>query len=211
MVLEVAGTGGESSSVGGAFGQKAIRGVIINPIVPLSLAFHFNPHTVNQDKQNNYNIETPTGFNAPIVTWVSGGVKRLKFDLHFENTPGGVDSRQVTFNTPLIGARGAISVLQSFMEPEKDLLDFIGGGELQKPPPECFLILGLRFWRTRLVSAPIDELLFDLLLTPERILASLEFIVLEEGIINEVNQVSRKALAIIESTVGFVSTFLTIF
>jgi len=204
-------TVGSAAPVGGAFGQKAIRGVMINPFTPLALAFHFNPSTINQDKQNNYNIDTPTGFNAPIVTWVSGGVKRMKFVLHFENTEGAVDSRQVTFNVPLIGARGAISVIQSFLEPEKNLLEFIGGDELQKAPPECFVILGLRFWRTILVSAPIDELLFDLLLTPERILTSLEFIVLEEGIISDVNQVSRKALALIESTVGFVSTFLTIF
>jgi len=207
MALEVGG----STNVGGAFGQKAIRGVMINPFAALALAFHFNPRTINQDKQNNYNIDTPTGFNAPIVTWVSGGVKRLKFDLHFENTEGAVDSRQVTFNVPLIGARGAISVLQSFLEPQKDLLEFIGGSSIQKSPPEVFLVLGLRFWRTRLVSAPIDELLFDLLLTPERILAQLEFIVLEEGLISDINQVSRKALALIESTVGFVSTFLTIF
>jgi len=206
MAVEISGGG-----LKGGPNDKAIRGVMINPFTPLALAFHFNPRTINQDKQNNYNIDTPTGFNAPIVTWVSGGVKKMKFDLHFENTEGAQDSRQVSFNVPLIGARGAISVIQSFMEPEKDLLEFIGGSSIQKPPPECFLILGLRFWRTRLVSAPIDELLFDLILTPERILASLEFIVIEEGLLSDVNQVSRKALALIESTVGFVSTFLTIF
>ena len=182
-----------------------------NPLTGLALAFHFNPSTIEFDKQNNWDIDSPIGFNAPIVTWTSGGEKRMRFDLVFDNTQGAIDSNIVTFNVPLTGARGAISIIESFLEPEKALIQFLEEEEVAKPPPECYVILGLRFWRTRLMSAPIQELLYNKLLTPTRIMSFMEFLILEEGVINQVNQATRKTLALVESTVGFSSTFLTVF
>ena len=220
--------------------QRAVRGVMANLDAGLALAFQINPQEVQHDKEVNYEVDQPVGWNGPIVTWVSGGKRSIKFNLFFDGTQAAVDSglslpnvpmlKTSTTNSPsiqaasvpiptrgrpgsppFVGVRGVEAVLDSFLEPQAPLAGFLGSKVQNRPPPECYLLLGVRFWRTRLLRAPYREVLHDKLLTPLRLYADLEFLVLEEGAVQDANLIQRKALATAESTVGFMATFLSVF
>jgi len=199
------------------FKTKAVRGMMLNPNIknPLALAFHVNPTQIEIDKQNNWDIETPLGFQAPIVTWVSGGRKMIKFDLFFDGTKAAEQNGLTFFTVPFIGTRGVISVIESFLLPDKGLIERFApnpdGGNKTPPPPDIILVLGARFWKVKLLTAPLKEILFDKFLTPMRLMTSLEMIVLEEGKIQVVDDATRTGFSLIESTVGFVSTNISVF
>jgi len=191
-------------------GTRAVRGMVVNLKSALALAFQVNPMQIEVDKRNNWDIDTPVGFEAPIVTWVSGAEKHIRFDLFFDGTKAGVESGISLFSIPFTGVRGQIAVLESFLAPQVPVVDIFKRQNIMNAPPDVFLIIGLRFWRCKLISAPIQEILHDKFLTPMRILSALDFIVLEEGSLHRVNVATRRTLAALESTAGFINTNLSV-
>ncbi|HAA58676.1 MAG TPA: hypothetical protein DCE42_28195 [Myxococcales bacterium] len=192
-----------------AFGARAVRGALINTKVPLALAFQFNPIQITFDKKPNYEIDNVPGFDAPIVTWTSGGPKFISFDLLFDRTQGSVDSNLVKVVSPLVGTLGVEAVLESFIRQRGRLIDQISGKETNQPPPDCLFVFGVRWWKCKLLTAPINEILFNGLLVPERCSVPIKLVVLEEGTSNRINKRMRASLAAQESTLGLASTLLT--
>ncbi len=192
---------------------KAIRGIIANEDALIALVFHVNPNKIEWEKETKYESEAPAGFDAPIITWVSGGPQPLKFPAMFDSTKAAVDNNFVKFNIPLLGVLGPEAVIESFMRPQVGPLDFLFGAkdEVAAPPPTVFVMLGLRFWRCRMKKAPFTENYFDFLMVPQRVTIPFEFEVIQFGTIYDVNTVLRGGLTLVQSTAGNIATILAMF
>lgn len=223
------------------YAAKAIRGVMTNLDYGLALAFQVNPMEIEFDKEVNYDLDTPVGYNGPIITWVGNGPRKIRLNLFYDATQAAVDSGLAVLGVPtvrtspttplqitpgnlpvptrgslgappLLGVRGIISVIESFLEPAQPFSEPFGIRSIQaRSPPSCILILGLRWWLTQLLSAPMKEILHDKLLTPLRMTVGLEFLVRESGEIQDANLLTRRALAAAESTAGFAASAFTVF
>lgn len=203
------------ASIEQVFGNKAVRGMLLNPSLTdpfalLALAFQLNPKEVSITKKTNYEIDEVPGFDAPIVTWVSGGATRIEFELFFDATQAAVDSNLTKVVSPLTGTLGAEAVLESFLRQQTNLIDEISGKDSIKPPPDCYFIYGLRWFKCKLLTAPIKEILHNKLLVPQRFTVPIQLIVLEEGTFHKINKLLRLALALQESVLGTLSTQLTV-
>lgn len=192
---------------------KSIRGILANEDALIALLMHVNPETIEWEKEALYDSEAPAGFDAPIITWKSGGPQTLKFEAMFDSTPAAVANNFVKFNIPLLGVLGPEAVLESFMRPLVGPLDFILGpkDEVAQDPPPVFVMMGLRFWRARLKKCPFKESYFDFLMVPQRVKVPLEFEVVQYGEIHQGNASIRGGLALIQSTVGNIATLIAMF
>ena len=182
-----------------------MKGFLTNPEAGLLLKFQFNPIQIEWDKRIDYEIESVGGWPAPIVTWVSGGDKRIRFELFFDRSKSGKASGAWTVDMPGIGVQGALAVIESFLYPQEGPFEFrnaLTGEQRFVAPPDCYLILGTRWARCKLLSAPIKESMFDSALVPIRATVTLEFLVLEEGALAMVDHIKRKVFAGLGSTLG---------
>ncbi|GAG84437.1 unnamed protein product, partial [marine sediment metagenome] len=100
---------------------------------------------------------------------------------------------------------------ESFLNPPQDLIELFGGDSILKPPPEVTLILGLRFYQCVLNVAPIQEILFNWLYIPQRMVVPIELWVIEEGTIEDINVGVRAVLALVQSTIGVITPFVDVF
>ena len=190
---------------------KAIRGMMLDPDGLLMVVFPVNPMVIEIEKEVKYESETPTGHDGSIITYVSGGKKMLKYSLMFDRTDSATSSGFQVFSIPLIGVEGVEAVFESFLKPKKTLLDLIIPPTIVKPPPDCLIVMGLRFWQCKLTKAPFKEKLHDFLLTPKRVYIDIEAEVNERTSVNDANDTIRIVEALLESTVGSIATELTLF
>ncbi len=182
-----------------------MKGFITNPEIGMLLKFQVNPTQMEWEKTVSYDIQEVGGWPAPVVTWVSGGQKRIRFELFFDRSKSGKASGLWKVDLPGVGVQGAIAILETFLYPQEGIFSFrnaLTGEQKFVAPPDVYLILGARWARCKLLSAPIKETMFDGMLTPIRLFANLEFIVLEEGPLSMVDNVKRKVFAGIGSTMG---------
>lgn len=182
-----------------------MKGFLTNPELGLLLKFQFNPTQIEWDKKTDYSIESVGGWPAPIVTWVSGGEKRIRFELFFDRSKSGKAAGAWTVDMPGIGVQGALAILESFLYPQEGPFEFrnaLTGEQRFVSPPDCYLILGSRWARCKLLSAPVKETMFDKTLVPIRATVTIELLVLEEGVLAMVDHIKRKVYAGLGSTVG---------
>lgn len=202
------------------FAPRALRGVMANMGQGLALQFQFNPDSIDFEKTNNWDIDYITGYNSPIFTWVSGKEKTIKFNLFFDSTAGSaslgpITSRSVpgVFIAPpgsIKTVQGQIAVMDSFQAPSVPSAISLGLDSVQLPPPDCYFILGVRFWRTVVMRAPRKEILYDHLLRPLRVTYEVELAVKETGNIQAMELIERKFLSLTESSIGDLETNLSV-
>jgi hypothetical protein len=205
--------------------QKAIRGILANLDQGIALAFQFNPTSITIKKSSNYEIEEIPGWEAPTVTWKSGGIQRIEFDLLFDesvtetgpfqlttNINGASLLRNLPANIPFIGTEGYKAVIESFMRPRRAFKQLTGDTSSFTAPPEGLLVLGPRFWSVVLDGeVAFQDVLFDLVLTPRRTTTKLSFAVLEEGDLNALNVARRNALAKGQTALSGANAILDVF
>ncbi|QQO97374.1 hypothetical protein Molly5_89 [Maribacter phage Molly_5] len=188
-----------------AIPRARFRGFISNPDAGLFLPFMLNPQPLTINKTVNWETEAVPGLAAPVHYFQSGGEKIISFNTFFDNSAAGVSSNLYPFVNP-VGVRGIESILEAFLNPQATSItngEFNLAGAIKfKAPPLCTLVLGLRFWNGYLVSAPLEETKFNTNLTPTQFSSTLEFSVVEDGVINEANVLTRNGLALAESGVN---------
>lgn len=202
-----------------AIPKLAIRGLLANIEAGLVLKFQFNPNQIATTKAVNYEITDIPGWDHPDITWVSGGVKRIKFSLLFDRSPASSTFNAASpkdFRTvgvvPLVGTEAVKAVIESFLYPQRDLLSFLGSTAKFLPPPKGLLILGTRFFEVKMEGdSELVDMLHDSTLTPVRLMAAMSLIVLEEGKINELSATKRNALAKAESAFSLVDVSVDVF
>lgn len=199
------------TSINDAFGSRAVRGIMTNadPLNPLGLSFQLNPTRIRFDKQPRYEIDQVPGFDDPVITWISGGPKFIDFDLFFDTTQGAVDSGLTKIISPLKGSLGIEAVLESFLRQRTNLIDELLGVDPIEEPPDCILLLGLRWFQCKLLSAPIEEVLFNKLLVPQRITVPIRLVVEESGAFKRIDRIRRMTMALEESALTTTTTLLS--
>lgn len=175
----------------------ALRGILANLKAGLALKFQFNPAGWETTQDVSYQVQGIPGWDHPDIIWEHGGARRIKFDLFFDRTQGAVDSHFAAVGIPLIGTEAYKAVIESFLYPQRSILSFVGAPTIYIPPPRGTLILGTRFYDVILEGGQaLRDMLVDKLLTPVRLFATMSFLVIEEGTINDMNCATRKALAL---------------
>jgi len=180
------------------------------------LLFQFNPETIADNKQNNYETKNHTGFTAVDYPWISGGERDISFELFFDATAGA--------NTPHFGkgrntssSYGAatydtldkffpngtnddLDILRGFMYPKRQdetAPRFSKGGHIPAPkfmpPPVLIFSYGSMYLEGYLVSCPIEHMLVDKELIPRRSKATVTFKVIETYVPEVQNILSDKA------------------
>lgn len=185
----------------------ALRGALINTQAGLALKFQFNPTSLGWTKGVTYNVREIPGLDHPDVTFVSGGVKRVKFDQWFDRTQGAVDSRVAAVGIPLVGTEAVKAVVESFLYPQAPRFSPRARVQRFTEPPKAMLTLGPKLYETKMEGdQELRDALLDATLTPVRLFAALSFIVLEEGSINDVNVMMRRSLAVSAATIAVLDT-----
>lgn len=178
---------------------KALRGVIINVEAALGLKFMFNPVKTTTNKSVTYSIEEIPGWDHPDIIFASGGIHKIRFDLFFDKSLV-YDEAFKSIGLPLVGTEAVKATFESFLYPQRGILDFIGSTPKFQPPPRVLLILGLRWFECHLEGgADFEDRLFDRMLTPIRLFSSLSFMIIEEGTVNDIRVASRQGLALANS------------
>lgn len=180
--------------------EKAIRGILANISAGLALKFQFNPHQTKTSKDVTYSYPTTPGWDHADVIFESGGLRKIKFDLFFDKTDGVMGTGLETLGVPLMGIEPVKAVIESFLYPQRKILDLLGGPPRFTAPPRGFLMLGLRFWEVTMDGgAEISDLLMNKLLVPTRMSVPLSFTIIEEGTIAKIERAKRSGLSTVQS------------
>lgn len=188
----------------------AFRGILANVQAGLALRFQFNPTRIKHNKEVNYSVTPIPGWDHPDIVFESGGLRTIRFDLMFDRSgqldqgfvgPSDKSNFQTIGKIPLVGTDAVKAIIESFLYPERaGILDIIGGVERYKPPPRGILIMGTRFHEVIVQGGQdMEDMLLDPTLTPIRLFTSLSFMIVEEGVLNEVDTARRNLLAKTES------------
>ena len=185
---------------------KTAKGMLLNLNAGLMLPFMLNPRPITQRKNVSWDIEEIPGLPAPIHYYQSGGQKVITFDLFYDASEAGVSSGHFNF-VDLIGTMGIQSIIESFLYPQAYELKDISIRRLINQnkfvaPPLMYLVLGFRFWKGYLMSAPMEENKWNKNLFPTQFSTSIEFSVVEDGVINEINTGTRNTAALIKSSLN---------
>ena len=193
-----------------------VRGYMLNIDILKGIRFALNPNQISHEKYPKYEYEMVPGWPAPIVRYIANGEYRIKFDMFFDESRDTISHDLVLYLTPMVGTQGVKAILETFMLPEMKSDNRI---PVENPftkdppprkfiaPPDCFLILGTRWWRTKLVAAPMQEIKFDGWFTPTRMLSQLEFVVIEEGTLHDVMALTRQIYSFANTARDLVSAF----
>lgn len=183
---------------------------MVNIEAGLLLPFMLNPQPITHNKAVTWDIEEIPGLPAPIYYYQSGGAKTISFQLFYDTSSSDVSSG--FFRTVLpIQAKGFEAILESFLYPQSVDFSNFRLSSLAKQrkfisPPLVTLIIGYRFWQGYVTAAPIEETRFDNSLRPIQFTSQIEFSVVEDGVINQINTLSRNAMALSQSAISLIDT-----
>lgn len=183
--------------------NNRLPGLMANIEAGLLIRFQLNPMEVEVTKEVSYDIENVAGWDAPIVTWVSGGAKHLRFDLMFDRTSEGVGMGLSHESAKFLGVMDFAAQLESFLYPRYDNFFSFSTTKPMRPPPDCYFVYGPRWAKCKLLSAPVKEIVHSPLLVPERMTTSIDLLVVEEGLIHNINTATRKGLAVAGSAISY--------
>jgi hypothetical protein len=175
---------------------RGTRGLLANPKAGLMFKFQFNPTSLKIDKRPNYILRTPAGWDRPVIWYQNNGERIIEFDVVGDSTRGSDNVSGFVLPKPF-GVRDMIATLESFMLPETPLSS-MPNFKLRQfvPPPDCYFIYGLRWAKTKVLEAPVKEMLYDpYSLTPNRFFSSLKLLVVEEGSLYEYESAQRVLMA----------------
>lgn len=175
---------------------RATRGLLTNPKAGLLLKFQFNPHVIDFTKKPEYELQTPAGWDRPIVWYLRNSEKYIEFDLMGDSTPGSMGFDGASIVRPF-GVRDAIATLESFMLPETPILSMPNTKARQfVEPPDCYFIFGLQWAKTKVVEAPIKQMLFSKdSLTPQRFTTRVKLLVLEDSATGNYDAATRSVMS----------------
>jgi len=175
-----------------------IPGFLANPKAGLVLKFQLNPIELEDTKEVQYEVENVPGWDGPIITWVSSGARHIRFDLMFDRTEEGSSIGLYTksFYYDIVGVMDLKAILEGFLYPSFDKMFKLSDTKTMKPPPDCYFVYGVRWARTKMISCPIKEIVHDKFLIPRRITTSVDLLVMEQGMLHQINTATRKGLAI---------------
>lgn len=188
---------------------QTAKGMLVNLDAGLMLPFMLNPRPINISKRVSWDIEEIPGLPAPIYYYQSGGQKTITFDLFYDTSEAGVSSGHFSFVNPM-GATGVQSILESFLYPQfLDLKNPTKKAIINQnkfiSPPLVYLVIGFRFWKGYLMSAPTEETKWNKNLFPTQFTTSIEFGVVEDGVIDKLNTVTRNTNALLQSALNAVT------
>ena len=196
--------------------NHVMRGMMVNLDAGLMLPFMLNPQPITHTKSVTWETEEVPGLPAPIHYFQSGGVKTISFDLFFDGSEAGRSSGHFSVVDPT-GTLGSESIIESFLYPQAVSVkskEFSVKSLIRRKkfvsPPAVYLLLGYRFWKGYLSSAPMVETKFDKNLFPTQFTTSIEFVVVEDGIINELNTGSRNTLALLKSSLNAIDQLVNL-
>lgn len=183
-----------------------LKGMMVNLNAGLLFPFMLNPQPITIKKDVTWEIEEVPGLPAPLHYYQSGGLKTISFELFFDASEAAVSSGHTAIKDPT-GTLGMESILESFLYPQATELSDFSLKKLIKQnkfvsPPIVFLVIGFRFWQGYVSSAPIEETKFDKLLFPTQFKAPIEFNVVEDGVINDINTGVRNSLSLLRSSLN---------
>ena len=183
-----------------------LKGMMVNLNAGLLLPFMLNPQPITLKKDVSWEIEEIPGLPAPLHYFQSGGLKTISFELFYDSSDAAVSSGHTVLKDPA-GTLGFESILESFLYPQATELNDFTLKKLIKQnkfvsPPIIFLIIGFRFWQGYLTSAPIEETKFNRNLFPTQFKTQIDFSVVEDGVINDINTGVRNSLSLIRSSLN---------
>lgn len=181
------------------------RGFMVNYKEGLFLNFMLNPQPITITKQVTWDTSEHPGLPAPIYTFQYSGQKSLTFDLFFDESSAAQSSNLILTPNPA-GVLGIESILETFLYPSRKWAN----QAIYAPPPLIYLFVGLRFWKGFLTSAPFEETRFNKWLIPVQLKVTIDFTVIEDGLINDLNTNARMALAIGQSAANVFNYALAI-
>jgi hypothetical protein len=184
------------------YGYSSNRGIICEKkfvdVPERILLFQFNPEIITDDKSNNYETKSHTGFTSVDTPWINGGERVLSFELNFEasagaNTPlfnKGRDTSRM-YGKPTVqtlddffpnGTMDDIDILRGFMYPEVEdptAVRFTKGGHIPTPkfksPPTLIFCYGSIYLEGTLTDCKIEHSMWNSKLTPIRSKATIAF------------------------------------
>lgn len=162
------------------------------------LFFQFNPTTITDSKDVQYEERQITGFDSAKVIWISGGSRPLNFQLFLDATEasrknylgksGGpvLTSDEIFTHDPSRGVLNQVEFLQSLQRPyfpDANSPRFIRGGAINSPqftpPPEVIFVYGNFYLEGVITSLSIEYSAFNRDLIPLRATADITFRVTE--------------------------------
>ena len=175
---------------------RTTRGVMANPKAGLLLAFQFNPHVLDISKKPEYELQTPPGWDRPIVWYLRNGERYIEFELTGDTTAGSLGAEAAAIVRPF-GVRDMIATIESFMLPETPMLSLPDRKSRQFiEPPDCYFIFGLQWAKCKVVEAPIRQMLFDRdTLTPARFTTKIKLLVVEDSALGGYDAATRTLMA----------------
>jgi len=183
-----------------------MKGMMVNLEAGLLLPFMLNPQPITHSKAVTWDIEEIAGLPAPIYYYQSGGAKTISFQLFYDtsNVGAGLGAFSTVSSQ---GTLGFEAILESFLYPQSvDFSDFkLSSLARQRKfiaPPLVTLVIGLRFWKGYVMAAPMEETRFDKSLTPLQFTSQIEFSVVEDGVINDLNTTARNSRALLQSAIN---------
>jgi hypothetical protein len=187
--------------------SRSTRGVMANPAAGLMLKFQFNPHIVDFSKKPEYELQTPAGWDRPIVWYLRNGERHIEFDLTGDATAGSMGLDGASILRPF-GVRDQIATIESFMLPQTPMLSLPDPKSRQFiEPPDCYFIFGLQWAKTKVVEAPIKQMLFDKdSLTPSRFTTRIKLLVIEDSAMGNYDAATRSVMSLYGSAASAIGT-----
>ncbi|MFH0989833.1 MAG: hypothetical protein V1799_07445 [bacterium] len=187
--------------------RRATRGLMSNPNAGLMLKFQFNPHELLVSKKPEYELQTPAGWDHPIAWYSHGGERYIEFQLWGDSTQGAVNVEAANIVKPF-GVMDMISTIESFMLPESGMFSLPNKKTKRfVDPPDCYFIYGLQWAKTKVVEAPIKQMLFDPdTLLPNRFSTNIKLLVIEEGSISNYSSAQRLVMSRFSGVTSAVGT-----
>ncbi|MBK8933877.1 MAG: hypothetical protein IPM76_16500 [Chloroflexi bacterium] len=182
--------------------RQVLRGFLANidVIPPLIVTFQFNPETFSDNKAVNFADRSgDLGGNAPGKEYTGGGDRTISFLIKLHGLEQGTNALNPT---PLDnGISTELAKLRSFLYPKSDAWASWGAlmgneeGVRLNAPPTCIFGFGTKILECVVTQMTITEAQFNSMLAPVRADVNITLIVVEKGVLYELDKQRRNALA----------------
>lgn len=182
--------------------RQVLRGFLANidVIPPLIVTFQFNPETLSDNKAVKFaDRGGDLCGNAPGKEYIGGGERTISFLIKLHGLEQGTNA--LNPNPLDNGISTELAKLRSFLYPKSDawaswgaLLDKEEGVRLSAPPT-CVFGFGTKILECVVTQMTVTEAQFNSALAPVRADVNVTLVVIEKGVLYELDKQHRNALA----------------
>lgn len=185
---------------------KRIPGLFVEPRSKVFVRFQFNPTELKFNKHVRYDNDEIPLYHTTIPIFKGGGQQTIDFELFFDRTEASPQSGILRKSG--IGVMDVQAALETFLRPADSpglaslenlktiVRGLTQGSERIAAPPDCLFFYGTRWYKTKMLSAPMTESYFDWKLTPLRFTTQIQLLVVEFGYLFRIRETERKVLAL---------------